>query len=129
MSVRQARSRNRHVFCLAPKPPGFRAPPHASDAICGRPGTVYAEGRIDDDATNSRTLRAGAPFIQDLTERERQVLAALVQGHSNPQIAAVLFISVDCVKFHLKNIYGKLGAQRRTHAAQIAMQRGILSMR
>lgn len=127
MSTRRAKSRNRHVFCLAPRPPAFCAPRDAAHAIRGRPGAVYADPCTDAGHAESRTLQ-GAPFIQDLTGRERQVLGALVQGHSNPQIAAALFISVDCVKFHLKNIYVKLGAQRRMHAARIAVQRGILSM-
>ena len=51
-----------------------------------------------------------------LTGRERELLAALAQGHTNAQIASDLGISLNTVKFHLKNLYGKLDVQNRAQA-------------
>jgi len=51
-----------------------------------------------------------------LTDREREILAALSQGMTNQQLASALDISLNTVKFHLKNLYGKLGVDNRAQA-------------
>lgn len=51
-----------------------------------------------------------------LTPRERDLLAALSDGHTNSQIAHELGISLNTVKFHLKNLYEKLGVNNRAQA-------------
>ncbi len=61
-----------------------------------------------------------------LTQRELEILTHLVEGQSNKEIAKALFISLDTVKSHLKKIYQKLGAQNRSHAAKLAIQKRIL---
>ncbi|MCF8130871.1 MAG: response regulator transcription factor [Deltaproteobacteria bacterium] len=61
-----------------------------------------------------------------LTQRELEILTHLVEGQSNKEIANALFISLDTVKSHLKKIYQKLGAQNRSHAAKLAIQKRIL---
>ncbi|RDD62735.1 response regulator transcription factor [Ferruginivarius sediminum] len=58
------------------------------------------------------------PFDQ-LTEREMQLLSALAQGSTNGQIAKHLGISLNTVKFHLKNLYEKLRVQNRTGAVAL----------
>ena len=63
----------------------------------------------------------------DLTNRERDVLALLVKGLSNGEIAAQLHISVSAVKYHVSNILSKLGATNRTEAASVARQHGLTS--
>jgi LuxR family maltose regulon positive regulatory protein len=50
------------------------------------------------------------------TEREKKVLSMMVHYMSNQQIASAMFVSVDAVKYHLKNIYGKLGVKNRLAA-------------
>ncbi|WP_420465506.1 response regulator transcription factor [Panacagrimonas sp.] len=55
-----------------------------------------------------------------LTDRELQVLARVGAGDSNKQIARALFVSTNTVKFHLKNLYRKLGVGCRTRAALVA---------
>jgi two-component system NarL family response regulator len=64
-----------------------------------------------------------------LTSREVGVLELVAKGMSNKEIGAALFVSETTIKYHLKNIYSKLGANDRTEAALLAAQRGILSIR
>ena len=52
-----------------------------------------------------------------LSDRQREVLALLSAGHSNPQIAARLHISLNTVKFHVRVIYERLGVHSRVAAA------------
>jgi DNA-binding NarL/FixJ family response regulator len=64
-----------------------------------------------------------------LTSREVAVLELVAKGMSNKEIGAALFVSETTIKYHLKNIYAKLGASDRTEAALVATQRGILTIR
>ena len=58
------------------------------------------------------------PSVADsLTSREKEILELLVQGRANKEIAAKLFVSIDTVKTHLKNIYQKLEVNSRLQAA------------
>jgi DNA-binding CsgD family transcriptional regulator len=52
-----------------------------------------------------------------LTTRERQVLAWVARGKTNPEIAEILCIAPTTVRRHLENIYAKLGVRTRTAAA------------
>ena len=58
----------------------------------------------------------------DLTERELEVLALLVEGLSNAEIADRMYFSVAAVKYHVSNILSKLGASNRTEAATMALE-------
>lgn len=62
----------------------------------------------------------------DLTEQERHVLAMLVEGLSNPQIAERQNYSVAAVKYHVSNILSKLGAANRTEAVVLAMEHNLV---
>ncbi|KMW60273.1 Nitrate/nitrite response regulator protein [Candidatus Rhodobacter oscarellae] len=64
-------------------------------------------------------------FMEILTEKERDVLAELAKGHSNKVIARALDVSEPTVKFHLQNIYRKLGVSARKLAIEIAHQHGM----
>ena len=63
----------------------------------------------------------------DLTEQESIVLAMLVEGLSNPQIAETQNYSVAAVKYHVSNILAKLGAANRTEAVAIALEHNLVS--
>jgi DNA-binding NarL/FixJ family response regulator len=61
-----------------------------------------------------------------LSEREVDVLRLVAQGYSNPQIAQELFISVNTVKSHIKNILMKLNLENRTQVARYAVETGLV---
>lgn len=62
----------------------------------------------------------------DLTTREREVLALMIEGLNNGEIAARLTLSDSTVKFHVSNILSKLGAESRTEAVAIALQHNVV---
>jgi len=53
---------------------------------------------------------------EDLTAREKTMLAALARGRTNTELAVELAISINTVKFHLRNLYDKLGLRNRSQA-------------
>ena len=61
---------------------------------------------------------------EPLTDREREVLGLVATGITNREVAQELFISVNTVKVHLRNVYTKLGADSRTEATLIAVREG-----
>ena len=63
-----------------------------------------------------------------LTERELEVLRLLVAGKTNGEIATTLFIADATVKFHLGNIFTKLGVTDRTQAVTTALRRGFVRL-
>lgn len=66
--------------------------------------------------------------LQDLTARELEVLERIVAGRANKEIANDLNISEATVKSHVNSLLGKLGVDDRTHAAVVALQRGIVHL-
>jgi DNA-binding NarL/FixJ family response regulator len=71
----------------------------------------------------------GEGFISEdtgLTKREIDMLKALARGLSNQAIGKEMWVSEQTVKFHLRNIYRKLGVGSRTEAARYAYERGLV---
>ncbi|GGG70534.1 response regulator [Edaphobacter dinghuensis] len=64
-----------------------------------------------------------------LTARELGVLERIVAGRANKEIASDLDISEATVKSHINNLLSKLGVSDRTHAATVALQRGIVHLK
>jgi LuxR family maltose regulon positive regulatory protein len=65
-------------------------------------------------------------MVEPLSARELEVLGLIAEGHSNQEIAAKLYLSLNTVKVHSSNIYGKLGVNSRTQAVAKAKTLGIL---
>jgi LuxR family maltose regulon positive regulatory protein len=63
---------------------------------------------------------------EELTESEIRVLGYLPSNLSAPEIAAEIFLSTSTVKTHMRHIYEKLGAHRRTEAVERARELGLL---
>jgi DNA-binding NarL/FixJ family response regulator len=68
------------------------------------------------------------PHIQgnELTERENDVLKGMVDGLNNNEIAGKLFVSLGTVKFHISNIFQKLGVDSRVEAVKMAIEQKLV---
>ncbi|MFC1946494.1 response regulator [Chloroflexota bacterium] len=62
----------------------------------------------------------------DLTNREREILALMVDGKSNSEISEVIFITQATVKYHVSNILSKFGVSSRTEAVVVAMKNNLV---
>ena len=84
--------------------------------------SIYLSGR-------ARTMPVYPPAErpQLLTERELEILLLVGEGHSNRALAQMLWVTEQTVKFHLTNIYRKLGVSNRTEAGRWAQAHGLLS--
>jgi len=92
------------------------------EAHAGRP-TLAPEAA---QALIQSTRKPQAPGY-DLTERELEVLALMVEGLSNPEIAERLIVSRSTVKFHVSNILSKLSATSRTEAVSLALKHNLVT--
>lgn len=72
---------------------------------------------------------SGAESVEEkvgLTKRELEILRLVSQGHSNVELARMLWVTEQTVKFHLSNIYRKLDVSNRTEASHWAQVHGLL---
>jgi LuxR family maltose regulon positive regulatory protein len=72
------------------------------------------------------TTSAIESLVEPLSERELEVLRLVAAGLSNREIAEELFLSINTIKVHTKNIYGKLSVRGRIQAVERARQLGLL---
>ena len=68
---------------------------------------------------------APSPATPELTERERTILAAISSGMTTSAISRELWVSEHTIKFHLTNIYRKLGVTNRAGAVRFALEHGL----
>lgn len=73
-----------------------------------------------------QAAKSPKPPGSDLTEREREVLALMVKGMSNDEIAEHLTIRSSTAKFHVSNVLSKLGVSTRTEAVAMALQNHLV---
>jgi NarL family two-component system response regulator LiaR len=83
---------------------------------------------VGQQQTRGARLTPSLPPIEELTEREVEVLQLLAQGKPNKEIAAHLVISERTAKFHVSSVMSKLGATNRTEAVSLAVQRGLIDL-
>jgi DNA-binding NarL/FixJ family response regulator len=81
---------------------------------------------VEQSVFHRESLRSTSPTA-GLSEKELRVLEQLALGRSNREIASELWVSDQTVKFHLRNVYRKLGATTRTEAIRIAHDRALLT--
>jgi DNA-binding NarL/FixJ family response regulator len=85
---------------------------------------AVAGGQLVFPATARRWLYGGRPDDPAaLTEREEVVLGLLAEGRTNAQIAELVCLSENTVKFHLRNLFAKLGVSNRTEAVATLLRR------
>lgn len=84
---------------------------------------------LSPDAAQALVQAANQPPAPgfDLTERERVVLALLVEGLNNTQIAGRLVVSPSTIKTHVSNILSKLGVASRSEAVALALRSGLVT--
>ena len=83
--------------------------------------------RNERKAPRPRAAPSPPPLVEPLSEREIEVLRLLADGLSNREIARKLFVTVGTVKWHLHNIYGKLGVRSRVQAVSQARELNLLA--
>ena len=71
---------------------------------------------------------AAPPAVAGLTDREMEILKAVARGLSNQAIGKEFWVTEQTVKFHLTNIYRKLGVSNRTEATRFAYSNGLVSV-
>ena len=81
---------------------------------------LLAAGEIKDSLTSHHSL------IDPLSEREQEILALIANGLKNKEIAEQMVISLNTVLYHTKNIYNKLGVNKRTQAVLKAQELNLL---
>ena len=108
---------------------------HGADAVIARSVTSdtlavllreLARGTIHVRPAPERA-RAGRPAaLAVLTPREHEILVMLADGARNAEIAASLQVSEQTVKFHVSNVFRKIGASNRTEACRWAIREGLV---
>jgi NarL family two-component system response regulator LiaR len=92
------------------------------NAVAGLPSLAPEAAR----ALIQATTQPASPGY-DLTERELEVLALMIEGLRNPVIAERLVVSQSTVKFHVSSILSKLSATTRTEAVALAVQHNLVN--
>jgi DNA-binding NarL/FixJ family response regulator len=108
----------------------------------GAKGYILKDSTMEQITTCVRAVHAGRSYVppplaaklasrvgsESLSSRELQVLQLAARGKPNKQIAAETGITAATVKFHLNNVFSKLGVNSRTAAIAAAARRGLLKL-
>lgn len=87
---------------------------------------VHNEVEVFVNKNEDFVLNALAAEQLELSKRELEILRLLAQGHSNQEIASLLFVSLSTVKTHNQNIFDKLEVKRRTQAVEKAKRLSLI---
>jgi DNA-binding NarL/FixJ family response regulator len=93
--------------------------------IAGKLFAFIADNPQNSTATNTKHH---TQLLNDLSEREREVLRLIAQGHSNTAIAHTLYLSEGTVRNYVSTIFDKLGVSDRTQAALLALRMGLAQL-
>jgi len=86
--------------------------------------SIYLAG--EDGVAQPEAVVRSEAAARELTRRELEILRLVAEGHSNSQLAKMLWVTEQTVKFHLSNIYRKLDVANRTEASRWAQLNGLL---
>jgi two-component system, NarL family, response regulator LiaR len=89
-------------------------------------GATYLDPQIAKLVIEKLKPPTPKPSIDNLSEREMEVLELIVEGKSNPQIAKILHLSPNTIKTHVRSIMNKLTVNDRVQAAVVALRSGLL---
>jgi len=95
------------------------------DEICSAIRQVFNGQRVLSPEIKN-TLRCAADDAK-ISGQQKEILQLIASGHSNKDIARILDIGTNCVKYHLKVIFANLGASTRAEATSIALGRGLIA--
>jgi DNA-binding NarL/FixJ family response regulator len=95
-------------------------------AIARQPVHAVANGTVRQVPPENAPLPVAEP--NPLTARELEILRAVAEGHTNARIGRLLWVTEQTVKFHLSNIYRKLGVSNRTEASRYALVNGMVTL-
>jgi two-component system, NarL family, response regulator LiaR len=101
----------------------------SADELAGAIRAAHAgRATLSPEAAQALVETANQPSVprHDLTERELEVLALMVEGLNNIQIAGRLTVSSSTIKSHVSNILSKLGVASRTEAVTLALRNRIV---
>lgn len=108
----------------------------------GAKGYLFKDTKMAELLNAIRTVHSGQKYIPpavgaklldrlsrpQLTEREKEVLCLIAQGKGTLEIVEALTISESTVKYHINNIFSKLGVSERTQAVLKAIKQGLVSI-
>jgi DNA-binding NarL/FixJ family response regulator len=117
------------VVCMSPplrtRDLEARSPRALVAAIARQPVHPMSNGGNGYEASHRAGAAPPSPEPCPLTAREREILQAVAEGHTNARIGRQLWVTEQTVKFHLSNIYRKLGVSNRTEASRYALMHGL----
>ena len=89
-------------------------------------GATYLDPQIARKVIDHLKPPVSAGNIGQLSARELEVLKLIVEGRSNPEIAAELYMSLSTVKTHIRSIMNKLAVSDRVQVAVVALRKGLI---
>jgi NarL family two-component system response regulator LiaR len=100
----------------------------AEELVSAIRSAVIGQSKLSPEATQVLVQKIKEPdaINYDLTEREKEILALMVEGLPNLEIANRLVVSQSTVKFHVSNVLSKLGVTSRTEAVSLALKHHLV---
>lgn len=89
-------------------------------------GATYLDPQIARRVIEHLKPPSATNLVGQLSQRELEVLKLMVEGKSNPEIAAELYLSPNTVKTHIRGIMNKLAVDDRVQAAVVALRAGLV---
>lgn len=89
-------------------------------------GATYLDPQIAKRVIEHLKPPTSATPVGQLSQRELEVLKLMVEGYSNPEIAAALYLSPNTIKTHIRGIMNKLAVDDRVQAAVVALRAGLV---